>query len=169
MAGLASSPLSALVPGLLCVCHQFLGPFLILLFFSCFLSQEELCKVHELKDSCTAPCCAVLGAYLSLKRCILILSLLFWLLFLQGIEHALWDQGLTEFNLGNGCFPFPWNYWLELVVCIYLLMLLTCSSSGAKIASTEPEFNLLFLPVPFIHWQFLCCWRGAAHLHLVCS
>lgn len=89
MAGLASSPLSAHVPGLLCVCHQFPGPFLIPLFFSCFLSQEELCKVRGLKDSCTALCCAVLGAYLSLKRCILILSLLFWLLLLQEIGHAL--------------------------------------------------------------------------------
>lgn len=39
--------------------------------------QEELCKACELKDSCTAPGCAMLGAYLSLDRCILILSLLF--------------------------------------------------------------------------------------------
>lgn len=87
---------------------QFPGPFLPLLFFSCFLSQEDLSKLHELKDTCTA----MLGAYLYLKSCVLILSLLFWLLLLQGIAHTLWHQGLTEFNLGDGCFPFPWNYWL---------------------------------------------------------
>lgn len=40
--------------------------------------QEELCKVCELKDSCSALDCAMLGAYLSLDGCILILSLLFW-------------------------------------------------------------------------------------------
>lgn len=53
------------------------------------------------------------------------------------------------------------------MVCIYLLMLLTCSSRGAEIVSIEPESNLLFLAVPFIHWQFLCCWQGAAHLQLI--
>lgn len=89
VAQLVPSPFFAHVPWLLRLCCQFPGPFLIPLFFSCFLSQEGLCRLHELKDSCSASCCAMLGAYLYLKRCILILSLLFWLLLLQGIAHIL--------------------------------------------------------------------------------